>query len=213
MASFSYLVTMKWTKFYFTVLHNVDIDECASGDHKCLGSTATCTNTVGSYSCSCKTGYVGDGKTSCTPTGEWYFAKIVMLWKIKKKSLSRQLTTQTSFSLVMQSWKSAWWLIRVSGKKGRSNGPSTLVTKFYRHFFADNREINWIICIYAQSWVSTKSSDSFFLGQRPRGKISYYGLQALALAKILKKYPAISIDAPKLISSCDFSYTSIFFIS
>ena len=164
MASFSYLVTMKWTKFYFTVLHNVEIDECARGVHNCLGSTATCTNTVGSYSCSCKTGYVGDGTTSCAPTGEWYFAKIVMLWKIKK-TLSRQLTRQTSSTLVMQSWKSTWRLIRVSAKKGRSNGPSTLVTKFYRHLFADNREINWIICIYAQSWVTTKRSDWFFLGR------------------------------------------------
>ena len=48
------------------LLLNVDMDECASGDHNCLSGTATCANTVGSYSCSCKNGYVGDGTTSCS---------------------------------------------------------------------------------------------------------------------------------------------------
>lgn len=68
----------------FILLFCVDIDECASGDHQCLGGTATCTNTVGSYSCSCKNGYVGDGTTSCVPIDEWYLAKIVVFWKIEK---------------------------------------------------------------------------------------------------------------------------------
>lgn len=32
----------------------IDIDECAEGRHSCAQS---CTNTVGSYECSCTTGY------------------------------------------------------------------------------------------------------------------------------------------------------------
>ena len=62
----------------------VDIDECYSGDHNCLNGTATCSNSVGSYNCSCISGYVGDGTTSCIPTGEWYFANIILFKKTVK---------------------------------------------------------------------------------------------------------------------------------
>ena len=39
----------------------VDIDECSS-DHQC-DSSATCYNTDGSYTCTCDSGYTGDGRT------------------------------------------------------------------------------------------------------------------------------------------------------
>ena len=42
-----------------------DIDECSSG-HGCHNS-ATCQNTVGSYTCTCINGYTGDG-INCTGT-------------------------------------------------------------------------------------------------------------------------------------------------
>lgn len=57
------------------MLFNSDIDECERGLHGCVKDTAICTNTIGSYNCSCKTGYLGDGKTSCNASGElcmWY---------------------------------------------------------------------------------------------------------------------------------------------
>ena len=38
----------------------VDINECDAGLHSCDGN-ATCTNTVGSYTCSCNTGFGGNG--------------------------------------------------------------------------------------------------------------------------------------------------------
>ena len=37
-----------------------DIDECSS-ENECHVN-ATCTNTIGSYNCTCKKGYVGDGR-------------------------------------------------------------------------------------------------------------------------------------------------------
>ena len=38
-----------------------DIDECSASND--CASQATCTNTVGTYTCACNTGYAGDGKT------------------------------------------------------------------------------------------------------------------------------------------------------
>ena len=45
-------------------LFYVDVDECASGAHNC-SNNATCTDTDDSYSCTCKSGYDGDG-FNCT---------------------------------------------------------------------------------------------------------------------------------------------------
>ena len=38
----------------------LDIDECLEGLDMC-SPNATCTNTDGEYTCSCDTGYLGDG--------------------------------------------------------------------------------------------------------------------------------------------------------
>ncbi len=51
---------------FFFVL---DIDECLIGGHNCdpTPGEASCTNTIGSWSCACNAGYTGDGVT-CTGT-------------------------------------------------------------------------------------------------------------------------------------------------
>ena len=42
----------------------LDIDECSANIDDCANATSgTCTNTLGSFLCSCNTGYTGDGKT------------------------------------------------------------------------------------------------------------------------------------------------------
>ena len=43
---------------------SIDIDECKNHTHDC-DVNAVCTNTVGSHSCTCKSGFTGSGK-SCS---------------------------------------------------------------------------------------------------------------------------------------------------
>jgi len=44
------------------ILSHSDVDECSTDNGGC-SSNAECTNTNGSFSCSCRTGYHGDGFT------------------------------------------------------------------------------------------------------------------------------------------------------
>ena len=45
-----------------------DIDECSTGSHSC-DENADCNNTVGSFSCTCRSSYFGDGKTCFSKEG------------------------------------------------------------------------------------------------------------------------------------------------
>ena len=49
---------------YILLCDDADIDECAVNNGGC-SSDATCTNTPGSFTCTCLTGYSGDG-FNCT---------------------------------------------------------------------------------------------------------------------------------------------------
>ena len=42
-----------------------DIDECAQDTHNCSKDGALCNNTEGSFNCTCKRGFTGDGY-NCT---------------------------------------------------------------------------------------------------------------------------------------------------
>ena len=48
--------------FYWCSRH-IDIDECADMTDTCDDSLAICTNTVGSFMCTCIAGYSGNGVT------------------------------------------------------------------------------------------------------------------------------------------------------
>ena len=60
-----------WNKCHQNALYIFvfpDIDECEDDFNNC-DENAQCTNTEGSFTCSCYPGYAGDGRTECT--GEW----------------------------------------------------------------------------------------------------------------------------------------------
>lgn len=44
------------------LLYITDVDECEEGQHNC-DKNADCGNRIGGYSCTCKQGYEGDGRT------------------------------------------------------------------------------------------------------------------------------------------------------
>ena len=50
--------------FLFILSNFLDIDECTDGGHDCH-TDANCANSPGTFSCTCKPGYTGNG-TSCT---------------------------------------------------------------------------------------------------------------------------------------------------
>ena len=43
----------------------VDNNECTDGTHNCH-KDANCEDNVGNFSCRCKSGYIGDGVSSCS---------------------------------------------------------------------------------------------------------------------------------------------------
>jgi len=68
---FSFSLFFFLFSFFFSRIVNIlsitdqliDIDECSTNNGGCHATLATCTNTIGSRTCACKTGYSGNGVT------------------------------------------------------------------------------------------------------------------------------------------------------
>jgi len=56
--------------FYF----EIDINECSTNNGGCHATLATCTNTIGSFTCACISGYSGNGVT-CTGNNYFFLKK------------------------------------------------------------------------------------------------------------------------------------------
>ena len=55
-------------KFYNFKMCILDVNECDNGTHDCnQEELAICNNTIGSFTCHCKPGFIGDGK-NCSGT-------------------------------------------------------------------------------------------------------------------------------------------------
>ncbi|PFX18416.1 Uromodulin [Stylophora pistillata] len=55
----------------FNISRSKNIDECIEGIHGCHNN-ASCTNTNGTYRCTCKPGFAGDGRNSCQVSPGWF---------------------------------------------------------------------------------------------------------------------------------------------
>ena len=53
------------TPFNFILILASDVNECVEGTDNCH-TNADCTDTVGSFLCTCSPGYSGDGVDNCT---------------------------------------------------------------------------------------------------------------------------------------------------
>ena len=82
---------------YFYCSFFVDIDECTSGTHNCHSSLASCTNTAGSFSCTCNSPYLGDGRSCYIPSGD-----------NSPNITGRCLFTRPSFTLVRSALFRGW---------------------------------------------------------------------------------------------------------
>lgn len=54
-------VKRAFVNFLFLILSNVDADECSLETHDC-SADAYCNDTVGSFKCTCRIGFTGDGR-------------------------------------------------------------------------------------------------------------------------------------------------------
>ena len=67
----------------------LDIDECAGDTHNCSRNNATCTNTEGSFGCSCKQGFTGNGhKCEGRILETSYYLTIDSMWESSQSSVN-----------------------------------------------------------------------------------------------------------------------------
>ena len=59
------------------VISLVDIDECIKGTHNCDRTNALCTDTIGSFFCTCHEGFSGDGVT-CSGWNSYIYMNVVV---------------------------------------------------------------------------------------------------------------------------------------
>ncbi len=86
------------TPYNYIFIFSTDIDECASESANNCDSKANCTNTEGSYNCTCFNGYSGNG-TNCTGMKifiENRFAFTINTTGINEKNLINEISVKIS---------------------------------------------------------------------------------------------------------------------
>ena len=70
-------ITLTQTYAHATTIHYTDVDECTAGQHTC---SHICSNTEGSYNCSCPIGFqLDDDNRTCTGENECH---CIVLWAL-----------------------------------------------------------------------------------------------------------------------------------
>ena len=90
-----------------------DIDECTSGTDDCHSSLASCTNTVGSFSCACNNPSSGNGRTCNLPSGN---EKDIFSYQTRSYSLvidapcaDLDCLNSALLSIFLEVWEDSFW--------------------------------------------------------------------------------------------------------
>ena len=95
------------------LLLSPDIDECTSGTDDCHSSLASCTNTVGSFSCACNNPSSGNGRTCNLPSGN---EKDIFSYQTRSYSLvidapcaDLDCLNSALLSIFIEVWEDSFW--------------------------------------------------------------------------------------------------------
>ena len=111
-----------------------DIDECVVDTHHNCSSDAFCNNTHGSFNCTCKPGFTGDGE-KCK--GSIFSGMFVLVWQQKLYHLSLVISSCYNFLLIAmqrQGWMQGRWIGRLATSPFLSR-LTGLLEQFNWHFF------------------------------------------------------------------------------
>lgn len=90
------------------------MDECVVDTHHNCSSDAFCNNTHGSFNCTCKPGFTGDGE-NCT--GSIFSGMSVLLWQQKLYHFSLVISPCCNLLLITmqrQGWMQGRWIGRLA---------------------------------------------------------------------------------------------------
>ncbi|XP_078345652.1 uncharacterized protein LOC144631135 [Oculina patagonica] len=134
------------------VFYEIDIDECAEGTHGC-DVNAYCNNTVGSYTCTCKEKYFGDGKNCTRGLGA-----SVILGNLDHKNYSEKLLSYLDPVLLssdrsgfVRCWhaKTDGWASSTFHTNCDGMGPTVTIIKSGDYVFGGYTDVSWHGCSYS----------------------------------------------------------------
>ena len=129
------LVDLACVALLATTLLFPDVDECATNNGGC-DTNATCVNTIGSYFCYCKLGFVGDGNNYCDGT-DWLCHCITVMFVIWYCLSLKDITNVSLIVLIIMSCR-ALILNRRNIERLWSNLLVVNITKLLHWFFGGN---------------------------------------------------------------------------
>ncbi|XP_068736657.1 uncharacterized protein [Montipora capricornis] len=118
-----------------------DIDECSS-ENECHVN-ATCTNTIGSYNCTCKKGYVGDGRNCSEKIEKSVIIGSNATYLVQLSEWLKPVSQSNSF------WKLCWrasrdgWASSTFHSLCDGKGPTVTIIKVNQYIFGGHVNISW----------------------------------------------------------------------